>query len=92
MTPSISVPASVARRVIEEKRELGVLVDEVAGESDVRSRQGTWGVLTLDLITRAASFETALVTAFAPFYNAGLFRVISGDSDGGGSCSGAVTT
>ena len=79
VTPSVCVPASVARRVIDENRELGAVIDEVAGESDVRSRQGAWGVLTLDLITRAASFETALVAAFAPFYNAGLYPEVPGE-------------
>jgi non-canonical (house-cleaning) NTP pyrophosphatase len=45
----------------------------VAGERDVRSRQGAWGVLSRDLLTRAQSFESALVAAFAPFYNARLY-------------------
>jgi non-canonical (house-cleaning) NTP pyrophosphatase len=31
--------------------------------------KGTWGVLSLDLITRSASFETAVIAAFASFYN-----------------------
>ena len=66
---SILVPPRLARRVIEEGIELGVLIDEVTRESDVRSRQGAWGVFSLDLVTRAASFETAVVAAFAPFYN-----------------------
>jgi non-canonical (house-cleaning) NTP pyrophosphatase len=45
----------------------------VANEQDVRSRQGAWGVLSRDLLTRAMSFEAALVAAFAPFYNARLY-------------------
>lgn len=79
VTPSVGVPASTARRVIEENIELGVVIDEVTGEHDVRSRRGAWGVLTLDLITRGASFETALVAAFAPFYNAELYPEVSGE-------------
>lgn len=72
--PSIPVPDSIVRSVIEGNRELGVVIDEVAGETDVRSRQGAWGVLSLDLLTRAASFESALVAAFAPFYNERFFQ------------------
>jgi non-canonical (house-cleaning) NTP pyrophosphatase len=72
--PSITVPRSIVRSVIEGRRELGVVIDEVAGQSDVRSRQGAWGVLSLDLLTRAASFESALVAAFAPFYNERMFQ------------------
>jgi non-canonical (house-cleaning) NTP pyrophosphatase len=72
--PSVSVPASIADKVIDGKRELGVVIDEVANERDVRSRQGAWGVLTRDLLTRSMSFEAALIAAFAPFYNPGFYR------------------
>lgn len=68
-TPSISVPASLARKVIEGRTELGLVIDQVAGIQDVRSRQGAWGILSRDLVTRAMSFEVALIAAFAPFYN-----------------------
>jgi non-canonical (house-cleaning) NTP pyrophosphatase len=50
------------------------VIDGVAGQTDVRSRQGAWGVLSKGLLTRAMSFETALVAAFAPFYNARLYE------------------
>jgi inosine/xanthosine triphosphatase len=72
-TPSISVPQSLAKKVIEGKRELGLVIDEVAGVSDVRSRQGAWGILSRDLVTRAMSFEVALIAAFAPFYNRKMY-------------------
>jgi non-canonical (house-cleaning) NTP pyrophosphatase len=73
-SPSVSVPASIADMVIDGGRELGVVIDEVANERDVRSRQGAWGVLSRDLLTRSMSFEAALIAAFAPFYNPGLYR------------------
>ncbi|OLE54369.1 MAG: hypothetical protein AUG51_08865 [Acidobacteria bacterium 13_1_20CM_3_53_8] len=72
-SPSITVPDSLARRVFDGRRELGEIIDEIAGEQDVRSRQGAWGVLSRDLLTRAQSFEVALVAAFAPFYNSKLY-------------------
>jgi inosine/xanthosine triphosphatase len=72
-TPSISVPAILAKKVIEGRRELGLVIDEVAGLHDVRSRQGAWGILSRDLVTRAMSFEIALIAAFAPFYNKGMY-------------------
>lgn len=71
--PSISVPASLAKKVIEGRRELGLVIDEVSGIQDVRSRQGAWGILSRDLVTRSMSFELALVAAFAPFYNKALY-------------------
>jgi inosine/xanthosine triphosphatase len=71
--PAVSVPAEIVRRVEGTGRELAEVIDEVAGEHDVRSRQGAWGVLSRGLLTRAASFEAALVAAFAPFYNARIY-------------------
>jgi inosine/xanthosine triphosphatase len=73
ISPSIGVPEGIARRVITGRRELGDVIDEVAGERDVRSRQGAWGVISKELLTRAQSFESALVAAFAPFYNEKIF-------------------
>lgn len=71
--PSISVPAGIVKNVVEGRRELGLVIDEVAGARDVRSRQGAWGVLSRDLVTRSMSFELALIAAFAPFYNTKIY-------------------
>jgi non-canonical (house-cleaning) NTP pyrophosphatase len=67
--PSISVPADIVKSVVQGRRELGIVIDEVSGGRDVRSKQGAWGVLSRDLVTRSMSFEVALIAAFAPFYN-----------------------
>ena len=72
--PSISVPPNIVKRVVEGRRELGTVIDDVTGERDVRSKQGAWGVLSRDLVTRSLSFELALVAAFAPFYNPKLYN------------------
>ena len=74
MSPSIQVPENIVKQVIQGKRELGIVIDEVAGVRDVRSKQGAWGVLSRDLLTRSMSFEAALIAAFAPFYNAQLYQ------------------
>jgi len=74
MSPSIGVPDFIVKDVVGGKRELGIVIDEVAGVRDVRSKQGAWGVLSRDLLTRAMSFEAALIAAFAPFYNQGLYN------------------
>jgi inosine/xanthosine triphosphatase len=73
VSPSVSVPADVVRLVVTGRRELGEVIDELAGQRDVRSRQGAWGVISKELLTRADSFESALVAAFAPFYNPEMF-------------------
>ena len=72
--PAVTVPPSIVARVERTGRELGEVIDEVAASADVRSREGAWGVLSRGLLTRAMSFETALVAAFAPFYNARLYE------------------
>jgi inosine/xanthosine triphosphatase len=72
-TPSISVPGALVKKVIEGRQELGLVIDEVAGIQDVRSRQGAWGILSRDLVTRSMSFEVALIAAFAPFYNPKMY-------------------
>ena len=74
MSPSIEVPAAIVKSVTEGKHELGLVIDDVAGARDVRSRQGAWGVLSRDLLTRSMSFEAALIAAFAPFYNPQLYE------------------
>ena len=71
--PSISVPGDIVRNVVEGRRELGAVIDELTGGRDIKSKQGTWGVLSRDLMTRSMSFEIALIAAFAPFYNPKLY-------------------
>ena len=73
-SPSITVPEALAKKVIEGRRELGLVIDEVSGKRDIRSREGAWGVLSRDLVTRSLSFELALIAAFAPFYNPELYQ------------------
>lgn len=73
MSPSIEVPGPIVKDVIEGKRELGIVIDDFAGIRDVRSKQGAWGVLSRDLLTRSMSFEAALIAAFAPFYNSQMY-------------------
>jgi len=73
MSPSIAVPDAIVKDVVGGKRELGIVIDEFTGIRDVRSKQGAWGVLSRDLLTRSMSFEAALIAAFAPFYNPQLY-------------------
>ncbi|MBI4444596.1 MAG: DUF84 family protein [Acidobacteria bacterium] len=65
----IYVPSALADPVVDRGIELGIVIDRFSRQSNVRSMQGTWGVLTDDLITRKHSFVIALIAAFAPFYN-----------------------
>lgn len=69
----ILLPAELAGRVVEEGHELGVVIDSFAGGKAIRDAQGAWGVLTGNLITRQDAFRTAVINAFAPFYNPGVY-------------------
>ena len=77
---SVLLPERLAKQVVDEGVELGVAIDEFAGEHGIRDAQGAWGVLTRNLITRQDAFRIALINAFAPFFNAGLYRRASRES------------
>lgn len=65
----VFVPPRLSSPVVDRGIELGIVIDRFAEESDIRSKQGAWGILTRDILTRKHSFVIALIAAFAPFYN-----------------------
>ena len=69
----ILLPDDLERTVVDEGIELGEAIDAFAGARGIRDAQGAWGVLTSNLVTRQDAFVTAVVNAFAPFYNAALY-------------------
>ena len=66
---ALPLPDRIATDVVDRGIELSAAIDAFAGESDVRSRQGAWGILTRGAIDRTRSFEIAVLNALAPFYN-----------------------
>ncbi len=70
---NVLVPHRIAHEVMNNGRELSDVIDEIVQLNDVRGNQGTWGILTKDILSRQQSFEFALIAAFAPFYNEGLY-------------------
>ena len=73
-TGAILLPEPLAARVLDEGIELAAAIDAFAGSQGIRDAQGAWGVLTNNMITRQDAFRTAVINAFAPFYNASLYR------------------
>jgi inosine/xanthosine triphosphatase len=71
---SIEVADAVAEEVVDRGVELSIAIDRFAGEAGIRDAQGAWGVLSGNLVTRQDSFRLAVITAFAPFYNAKMYR------------------
>lgn len=77
---SVLLPETLAKQVVDDGVELGIAIDAFAGADGIRDAQGAWGVLTRNLITRQDAFRVALINAFAPFFNAGVYRKISLES------------
>ena len=71
----IELPPALAHEVLHKGVDLASAIDKFAGMAGIRDKQGAWGVLSNNLITRREAFRVALVAAFAPFYNVNLFRV-----------------
>ncbi len=71
---SIELPEELAHEVLENGVELAVAIDRFAGAVGIRDAQGAWGVLSNNFITRQEAFRVAVIAAFAPFYNAKLYR------------------
>jgi inosine/xanthosine triphosphatase len=71
---SIELPEALAQEVLSRGTELSVAIDQFAGAVGIRDGQGAWGVLSRNLISRQESFRLAVVAAFAPFYNAKMYR------------------
>jgi inosine/xanthosine triphosphatase len=71
----IELPPALAHEVLDKGVELAAAIDKFAGMAGIRDNQGAWGVLSNNLITRREAFRVALVAAFAPFFNANLFRL-----------------
>jgi len=66
---TIPLPQAIIREVVERGRSLAEVIDQLSGKQDVRSSEGTWGILTGGRLTREAVFQRAILNAFAPFYS-----------------------
>jgi inosine/xanthosine triphosphatase len=71
---SMPVPLTVARAVLENKKELGEIIDQFANRKNVRNQDGAFGVFSLGLLSRQQALELALIGALAPFYNKKLYQ------------------
>jgi inosine/xanthosine triphosphatase len=69
----IALPEALAAEVLDGGVELSAAIDAFAGAEGIRDAQGAWGVLTRNLITRHDVLRTAVINAFAPFFNASLY-------------------
>lgn len=75
---AIAVPEPLAKRVVDEGAELAEAIDAFASGRGIRDAQGTWGVLTRNMITRQDAFRVAVINAFAPFFNRDVYSASGG--------------
>lgn len=70
----IPLPELLAAEVLDRGTELSAAIDSFTGDHGIRDAQGALGVLTCSLITRRDAYRLAVIQAFAPFFNASLYR------------------
>jgi inosine/xanthosine triphosphatase len=71
---AILLPEALAIEVLDRGAELSHAIEAYTGVQGVRDSQGAWGILTKDLINRQESFRIAVISAFAPFFNAAVYQ------------------
>ena len=71
---AILLPDGLAIEVLDRGTELSHAIEAYTGIEGVRDSQGAWGILTKNLINRQESFRIAVISAFAPFFNAALYH------------------
>ena len=71
---AILLPEALAIEVLDRGSELSNAIEAYTGIQRVRDSQGAWGILTKNLINRQESFRIAVISAFAPFFNATLYQ------------------
>ncbi len=71
-TATFTLPESVAT-LVRQGVELGVADDMVFGRENSKQSNGAVGLLTHDVIDRAAYYEHALILALIPFFREDLY-------------------
>jgi inosine/xanthosine triphosphatase len=71
---AILLPEALAAEVLDRGTELSHAIEAYTGMWGIRDSQGAWGILTKNLINRQESFRVAVISAFAPFFNAELYQ------------------
>ena len=66
---AIELPKILTKELFVNKKDLGKIIDSFSQQKNVRSKNGTWGILTNNFYTRKDSFCDATVNAFIPIFN-----------------------
>lgn len=66
---AMEMPSIVRKRLDEGAHEVGDVMDEILGESDIKKKFGAVGYFTKKLITRSDAFEYCSILAMTRFLN-----------------------
>ncbi|GAB4240218.1 MAG: hypothetical protein Kow00109_15280 [Acidobacteriota bacterium] len=72
--PSVLLPRLLADPVIDRGIDLAIALDRYAAQVGQSPESGEWGLLTHEIISTQHALLLAVLTAFAPFYNAPAFE------------------
>ncbi len=68
-SPVMEIPKEIERRLYKDWEELGPIMWELSGKTDIRSENGSMGAWSEDMLTRQDEFASAFKCAISPFYN-----------------------
>ncbi|MDD3144556.1 MAG: inosine/xanthosine triphosphatase [Candidatus Gracilibacteria bacterium] len=68
-SPMMEVPKIVEKKLYIDGLELGPVMGELSGKTDIRSENGSMGAWSNDMLTRVAEFTSAFQAAISPFFN-----------------------
>lgn len=70
---AVQLPEHLASMVLTQGMQLSEAIDRFAQQSGIRDRQGTYGILTDDIVTREDSFAESSVRALLPIFHRSVF-------------------
>jgi non-canonical (house-cleaning) NTP pyrophosphatase len=71
--PGLAVPATIAGPVIDRGIELSIALDRICRKEAAGAGAEPWSVLTCGIVGARHTLVLAMISAFAPFYNAGAY-------------------
>ncbi len=74
LSTGVELPPKVAKRVLEEDKELGTVFDELLQRKDVKQHEGAVGVLTNGRFPREKTLEFGVALALVPIVSKELFE------------------
>jgi len=72
-SPMFELPESFIKRIIEDKVELGTVIDEFTGQKNLKQQGGAIAILSKNVMGRQELYESGLICTIIPFLNDELY-------------------